>query len=117
VIGTCDPATRGGTFDAVTVTATAPNKSGVVTVDIRWTWDGTSVRPSCAGPVTRLLQTNTSNQNAWINLPNKATGNKWMLISPGANSTTTNTTQLATMLGTRNYSTVRGLSIVFTQPA
>jgi len=116
VIGTCDPATRGDSFNSVTIEEHAPNLSGSILVDVKYGWDGVSVKPSCDGPVSSIRLRNTSTQTAWANLPNKKKGNLWQVINPGTDVTTSNQGQLNN-LGLSNYSDVAAVTVVFTQPA
>ncbi len=115
-IGTCDPATRGQAYNAVTLEKPAPNGSGSVLIDIHFGWDGVSVRPNCNGPVSYLRARNTSNMSAWALLPMKKRGSKWVQADPGTDVTTTAAGQLSN-LGLSSYQDVLGVDITFTQPA
>lgn len=101
--GTCDPASRGQTFNSVTV------EDGPVLIDCRFGWDGVSVRPSCDGPVTFLRVRNTGAVSWYARLPNKKKGNPWVEIPPGTD------TQLSAgqrnQLGLQNYSDVAGVGL------
>lgn len=116
-IGTCDPATRGQAFNAVTIERPAPNLSGSVLADVHYTWDGISVRETgCNGPITFIRVRNTSTMTAWADLPNKKQGNKWIQIDPGTDVTTTSQGQLNN-LGLVNFADAAGVNVVFVQPA
>lgn len=55
--GTCDPASRGATFNAGELV------EGPVQITYRYGWDGTSLRSDatgCVGPLTRVTAVNTS---------------------------------------------------------
>lgn len=113
--GTCDPATRGDAFNAVTLELPLPNQSGSVLVDIRFGWDGVSVRPDCDGPVSRIRTRNNGTQTAWALLPGKKKGNPWVRIDPGDDLIVTAQAQLNN-LGLTNYTDVAGVDLVFTNP-
>src|SRR5688572_20621668 len=115
-IGTCDPATRGHPYNAITIERAAPNSSGAVLADMHYNWDGVSVRPNCDGPVIFLRTRNTSNMTAWALLPNKKKPPLWIQIDPGTDVTITAAGQLNN-LGLSNASDVSGINVVFTQPA
>ena len=114
--GTCNPASRGDTFNSVTIEEHAPNFSGSILVDVKFGWDSVSIRPDCDGPVASIRLRNTSTQTAWADLPNKKRGNRWVAINPGTDATTSQANQLRN-LGLENYADVLGVAIVFTQPA
>ena len=114
--GTCDPASRGEPYNTVTLEMPAPNGTGSVLIDIRYGWDGVSVRPNCNGPVSRLRTRNTSTQPAWALLPLKKRGDTWVQIAPGTDVTVTAAGQLSN-LGLSTYADVQGVDMVFTQPA
>ena len=114
-IGTCDPATRGDTFNATQLEKPLPNLSGSVLVDIRWGWDGVSVRPNCDGPVQSLRVRNNGTQTAWASLPNKKKAPLWVQIDPGTDVTTSSPGQLSN-LGLSNYADVVGVTLAFVQP-
>jgi len=113
--GTCDPASRGEASNQLTVEVPNPNGSGAVLIDIRYGWDGVSVRPNCEGPVLSLRTRNLSNSTAWANLPNKKRGNTWVQIDPGTDVTVNAQGQLNN-LGLSNLSDVLGVWPVFTNP-
>lgn len=114
--GTCDPASRGDAFNAVTIEKPLPNGSGSVLVDCHFGWNGTSLRPNCDGPVSFLRTRNNGTQTAWANLPGKKKPPLWVPIDPGTDVTITSPGQLSN-LGLTNYSDVAGVDLVFTQPA
>lgn len=58
-IGTCDPASRGDTFNSGAM------EIGPILVEYRYGWDGVSVRPDCVGPLQRLRVTNQSPFGVW----------------------------------------------------
>ena len=55
--GTCDPASRGQSTNAGTITG---GDTQEVVVDYQYGWDGTSVRPDCVGPLNQVTVRNTS---------------------------------------------------------
>lgn len=114
-IGTCDPATRGATYNELTIERPAPNSSGSVLAEVHYTWDGTSVRPNCNGPVIFIRTRNTSNMPAWANLPAKKRGSTWIQIDPGTDVTTTSAGQINN-LGLSTAADIAFVDVVFTQP-
>lgn len=82
-IGTCDPATRGETWNAWTYSI----DNNACWAHVRWTWDGTSVMPNCNGPVLDIRVVNTSGLTYYCNLPNKTRGRTNMEIPPGTDET------------------------------
>jgi len=92
------------------------NGTGSVLIDIRYGWDGTSVRPNCDGPVSYIRTRNTSNMIAWALLPNKKKGAAWVQIDPGTDTTITAAGQLNN-LGLSNQSDVQAVGITFENPA
>lgn len=114
-VGTCDPASRGEASNAVTIEERAPDGTGGILVDVRFGWNGTSVRPNCDGPVSSIRARNTSGQPAWASLPLKKRGDTWIQLAPGTDVTTTSQGQLRN-LGLENYSDVAGVALTFTQP-
>jgi hypothetical protein len=69
--GTCDPASRGNTFNT-TIMAVA---NGKVEIIIRWGWDGVSVLPDCEGP----LVNGTGGGNVWaVQVTNNDTASWWV---------------------------------------
>lgn len=114
--GTCDPATRGDTYNQITIEEPLPNGSGSVLVDVHFGWDGTSVRPNCDGPVSYLRTRNTGSVSAWAWLPGKKKGATWVQIDPGADVTVTAQGQLNN-LGLTSFTDVQEVGFVFTRPA
>lgn len=103
-IGTCDPATRGETYNSVTI------ESGPVLVDCKYGWDGVSTRETgCDGPVQSIRVRSTGTVSWYARLPNKKKGNKWIEIPPGTDVTYSGG-QLNS-LGLQNYSDVAGVSL------
>jgi hypothetical protein len=114
--GTCDPASRGQTYNEMALEYPAPDGSGGVLVDARYGWVGVWVRPDCNGPITFLRTRNTSGMTAWVNLPNKKKPPLWVQIDPGTDTTITAAGQLRN-LGLESAVDVRGVQIpVFEQP-
>lgn len=74
VIGTCDPASRGDTFNSQTLAM----GNGAVTVDVRYGWDGVSTRQSpggCDGPLVNGVGTG----NVWaIRVTNNDSVSWWV---------------------------------------
>lgn len=114
-IGTCDPATRGEAYNEVALEYPLPNRSGSVLAEIRYEWDGVSVRPDCDGPIIYLRTRNTGTQTAWALMPMKRKPPKWVQIDPGTDITITSTGQFK-QLGLDNISDVGAINIVFVQP-
>ena len=114
-VGTCDPASRGEAFNVMALEKPAPNGSGAVLTEVRYGWDGVSVKPGCDGPVSRIRTRNTSSLVAWASLPLKKRGETWIQIDPGTDVTVTNANQIRN-LGLENYSDVAGVAVTFTQP-
>lgn len=114
--GTCDPATRGETFNTVTLEQPLPDGSGSVLVDVRFGWDGVSVRPDCDGPVQSIRTRNTGSMPAWALLSAKKRGDPWVRIDPGTDATVSGQGALRN-LGLSNYSDVGAVTLVFTDPA
>jgi len=94
----------------------APDGSGYVTVDVVYTWDGTSIWPACDGNVDSLHTINNSNMTAWAILPNKKNGLKWVQLDPGTNVITSAAGQLNN-LGLRKASDCTLDKLTFTNPA
>lgn len=113
--GTCDPATRGQTYNQVTLEIPLPNGSGSVLIDSRFGWDGTSVRPNCDGPTQSIRTRNTGTQSAWAVLPDKKKAPHWVQIDPGTDVTVSAQGQLNN-LGLTSYSDVVSVGFAFTQP-
>lgn len=113
---TCDPAERGETFNAFRLEVIFPDSSGHVSAECRYTWDGTSVRPNCDGPVTYLRTRNTHpTAPAWAMLPDKKRGDPWVRIEPGTDVVTTASGQL-NQLGLSRAVDVRSVVVSFTDP-
>lgn len=108
--GTCDPASRGDTWN---VTETAVD-NGAVLITIRWGWDGVSVRPDCDGPIQDIRVVNTSTTTYYANLPAKRRGDRNIAIPPGTDQTISNKGTLRS-LGLENHSDVVGVQL-FPEP-
>jgi hypothetical protein len=113
--GTCDPASRGDSYNQTAYEVPAPNGSGSVLVDCRYGWDGTSVMPNCDGPIQSIRTRNTSDMAAWANLPNKKKPPTWVQIDPGTDITISAKGQLSN-LGLTNASDLDAVQPVFDQP-
>jgi hypothetical protein len=66
-LGTCDPATRGEPYNVTTLEF----GGGAVTIDVRWDWDGVSVRPDCDGPIRRVRTTNSDSVSWYVHTVGK----------------------------------------------
>lgn len=86
--GSCDPAPD--PYNVITMT----KGNGTVTIDVRWTWDGVSVFPNCAGPILRIRVTNTGDQTWYAHVERRRGGTRTIAIEPGAAQNYTGT-QLA----------------------
>jgi hypothetical protein len=84
--GTCDPATRGATFNEFEVAWF----NGAVVMKGRFGWDGTSVRPNCDGPLTQLTGINTTGNTYWAWFLSKSGVARSIQMGPGFNQTITN---------------------------
>lgn len=111
-IGTCDPATRGESFNTQELAA---GIDGSVVATIRYGWDGVSVKPDCDGPVQSLRVRNTGAATHWALLPAKKNGSKWVEIPPGTDQTISSQGQLNN-LGLRNISDFAGITVTDVQP-
>lgn len=70
--GTCDPASRGQTFN----TTIMARGNGKVEIVIRWGWDGVSVLPECEGP---LVNGTGPVENRWaVQVTNSDTTSWWV---------------------------------------
>lgn len=114
-LGTCDPASRGESYNQMAYEVPAPDGSGTVLVDCHFGWDGTSTMPNCDGPTLFIRTRNTSAMTAWANLPNKKKPPTWVQIDPGTDVTITAQGQLNN-LGLSKASDVTSVQPVFTQP-
>lgn len=114
--GTCDPASRGDAYNGFAMEVPLPDASGAVLVDVRYGWDGVSVRPNCDGPISYLRTRNTGTSPAWALLPNKKKSPLYVQIDPGTDVTITAKGQLSN-LGLTNATDVQGVGFVFTSPA
>jgi hypothetical protein len=56
-VQSCDPAAHGRTFNTTGLAIA----NGAVALEVRWTWDGTSIFPACDGP----LVNGSGAGNAW----------------------------------------------------
>lgn len=116
-IGTCDPASRGETFNEFTIEVRSPNGSGSVLVDVRFDWDGVSTKATgCDGPITLLHTRNTSDMPAWALLPDKKKGSGWVQIDPGTDLPISSQGTLNN-LGLSNASDAISVRISFVNPA
>jgi hypothetical protein len=115
-LGTCDPASRGDAYNQLTEEVPLDDGSGSVLIDCHYGWDGTSVRPTCDGPVSFLRTRNTGTSAAWALLPNKKKAPLWVQIDPGTDVTITQKGTLNN-LGLVNVTDVQGVGFVFANPA
>jgi hypothetical protein len=104
--GSCDPSPE--LFNEVTLT----KGNGTVTVDVRWTWDGVSIYPNCAGPVIQVHYTNTGQQTWYAHLPRKTRGVTTVEILPGADQVVSGAA-LATA-GLDTLASIQGLTLSLT---
>jgi len=84
-----------------------------VLVDLRWVWDGVSVRPDCDGPVLDLHVRNNAGADRWAQLPRARGGTRSVLIPAGTDRILTQSQCAA--VGLVNYIDVLGV-IVTTEP-
>lgn len=88
-IGTCDPASRGEQWNAFDMQV---NLGGGVIIRAwgEYGWDGVSTRETgggCDGPLNSLNVSNSSaTDSAYVLLPFKRRGDKWVEIPPGTNT-------------------------------
>ena len=118
-IGTCDPASRGESYNELDLAVALPDGSGQVLITCRYTWDGVSTRyvaPGCDGPVIYLRTRNTGDMPAWAMLPDKKKPPLWIQVNPGTDVVVTQKGQLAN-LGVSNASDVVAVTWSFTDPA
>ena len=112
--GTCDPATRGQTFNTMELAA----GNGQVVATIRYSWDSVSTRATspvgCDGAVKDIRVRNLSAVSYWALLPAKKAGNPWLEIPPGTDVTSQGG-QLNS-LGLATYSDCAGVTITNVQP-
>lgn len=113
---TCEQlaAANGGSLNQ-SISYLVPDGSGSVLLDIRFTPDGTSVRPNCDGSITRIRTQNTSSRPAWALLPNKRKAPLWVQLDPGSDVTIANQGTL-NQIGIETFSDAAGVEFVYTQP-
>jgi hypothetical protein len=94
--GTCDPATRGDPYNVQTLSM----GNGQVTIDIRYGWDGVSVRPDCDGPLVNgtgtgnvwaIRVTNNDSISWWVHTIGKRGQPHNIQFTPGSVTTFTKT--------------------------
>jgi hypothetical protein len=105
-IGTCDPATRGASFNEFEVAFF----QGAVIMKGRFGWDGVSTKATgCDGPLIRLQGINTTQQTyyAWFLAKNGTA--RSITMGPGFNQIVTQPT-LGNQ-GFNNYSDTDGIDI------
>lgn len=115
-VGTCDPASRGDAYNEVDLEYPLPDSTGSVLAEIRYGWDGRSVKPDCDGPISLIHTRNTGQSPAWVLLPGKKKPPLWVQIDPGTD-VTTNSPGTLKNLGLVNYSDLGDITVAFTQPA
>lgn len=115
-LGTCDPASRGETYNQQTLEVELPDGSGHVLIDVRFGDNGTSTFPDCDGPIRSLWTRNTGDATAWALLPNKKKAPAWVAVNPGDDITVTAKGTLNN-LGLVNFSDAAGVGWLFTDPA
>lgn len=86
-------------------------KAGVL-VDIRWQWDGVSVRPNCDGPVLQMRVRNNTGGDRWAQLPRARGGTRAVLIQPGTDRTLTQAQCVA--VGLETYVDIQGVAVTTT---
>lgn len=102
-IGTCDPASRGQSFNELA------QQDGPIFFVCRFGWDLVSERPNCDGPISFLQVKNTGAVTWYAHLPNKKKGDPWVEIPPGTDTTINAGTR--NQLGLENYSDVAGVGL------
>lgn len=103
-IGTCDPASRGDTFNSGELV------QGDVSVSYRYGWDGTSVRPECVGPLIRVRVVNNSATVTWYAHFQGRRG-QWRRLDMPPGFTNTYGTQALTNAGFVDNTDLEGLYI------
>lgn len=100
-IGTCDPATRGEPYNVTTL----EYGGGMVTIDVRWDWDGVSTRETgCDGPIRRVRTTNNDTVSWYVHTIGKR-GQPRDIELPAGQVRIWNATQL----GNAGYETISDL--------
>lgn len=106
--GTCDPATRGATFNEFEVAWF----EGAVVMKGRFGWDGVSVKPNCDGPLIRLQGINTTQQTYYAWFLSKSGTPRSITMGPGFNQIVTQPT-LGNQ-GFNSYSDCDGITVTET---
>lgn len=92
--GTCDPASRGDSYNSQTLSM----GNGQVTIDIRYGWDGVSVLPDCEGPLVNgsgsgnvwaIRVTNNDSVSWWVHTIGKRGQPRNIQFTPGSVTTYT----------------------------
>lgn len=109
-IGTCDPVTRGQTFNEFDIHRNVEGV-GVVRARGEYGWNNVSTKETgCDGPLNSLRVSNFGSVSAYVLLPNKKKGDKWVEIPPGTNDEAISAGQ-RNQLGVENYSDVVGVTL------
>jgi len=92
VIGTCDPATRGKTFNVLAT----QYAGGLVGITVRYGWDGVSTYPNCDGPIIQVQVFNNDSVSWWVHTVGRKGQPIALQMVPGFSATYTGA-QLATL--------------------
>lgn len=107
--GTCDPASRGQSFNEGELAVDGGN----VSVAFRYGWDGASVRPDCVGPLLRVVARNVSALTYYAHFQGRRGQWRRITLDPGATRTYTQA-QLSSA-GFADNSDLEGLYITISQ--